>query len=388
MNNAVTDTPDNSENTGENQKASGQLIVKLLKVLVAFAAIYTLYFAQSLLLPLVFAILISLLLSPLVKRLKRIHIPRSISAIVLLATLVTPFTLMSIELTEPIQRWIKLVPKVSMQIKQELLEIETLFAHQNEAEIQAKEESFFSGWFGEEEQTEVDEEDGVVEKQIKQGGLNALVSMLAGTPIFFAQLFTSLILILFLLIFGPPLFSVFVNEFPAVENKRKARALVKEIQQALSSYIVTVSLINLGLGIVTAIALAFFGVDDALLWGVLVAFLNFVPYLGPAFGLFILLIVGGVQFGMSPYAFLPSAIFLVINIMESQFITPAILGQNMQVNPLIIILWLLLAGWLWGVVGVLVAVPLLVCIKLTLHNLGVVPHWIKFIEANESDLIR
>lgn len=375
-----------------NEKAVNETrstAIKLLKILVGLAALYTLYFAQSLILPLVFAMLIALLLGPLVKRLKRIHAPRSFSAIVLLAMLVTPFTILTVELADPVQKWVKLIPKLSSHITQELSEFSDIMqAEENPTATENAETKggFFSNWFAQEVKKPIEKEESVVEKQIKQGGLDALVSMLTATPLFLAQLFSSLILILFLLIFGPPLFSVFVNEFPVVDNTHRAAALVKGIQQALSRYIITVSLINFGLGVATALALTFFGVDDALLWGALVALMNFVPYVGSAFSLCILLFVGGVQFGMTPFALLPSAVFFLLNMLESQVITPSILGKSMRVNPLVIIVWLILAGWLWGIIGILLAVPILVCIKLTLVQLETLPHWLKLIEANEADL--
>jgi predicted PurR-regulated permease PerM len=383
-----------SEQVNNKMHIRDQRMVRLLRILGGLASIYTLYFAQSLIIPVVFSALVALLLGPLVKRLKRLHVPRSISAIVLLSALLAPLTLLSVELAEPVQRWMKVLPKLSVQVTQELNEISDAFEMEKGIEPKkqpVRETTIFSGWFSSEKEEEpvvTEKKESAVEQKIKQGGLDALLSMLTAAPIFLAQIFGSFILILFLLIFGPPLFSVFVHDFPIISDKKRASALVKSIQQALSHYIVTISLINCGLGVATALALGFFGVDDAILWGVIVALFNFVPYLGSLFSLSILLIVGVVQFGMTPIALLPGGVFFAINIAESQIVTPAILGRSMQVNPLIIILWLLITGWLWGILGVLLAVPLLVCIKLALERMQIFPHWLKLIEADESDLVK
>ena len=156
---------------------------------------------------------------------------------------------------------------------------------------------------------------------------------------------------------------------------------MNQIQRELSGYIVTISIINAFLGLATAAVFTYMGVDDALLWGALVALMNFVPYLGGLASCSILLVAGVVQFGLVSAALLPAILFLGINIIESQLVTPAVLGKSMQLNPLIIILWLSVTGWLWGVVGVLLAVPLLMSFKIILKNLGVLPHWIKLIKS-------
>ena len=80
-------------------------------------------------------------------------------------------------------------------------------------------------------------------------------------------------------------------------------------------------------------------------------------------------------------ALLPVVIFFAINLLEAQFVTPMVLGRHMRLNPLILMLWLIGWGWVWGVVGVLIAVPLLVCLKLTAARLKVLPHWVKLIET-------
>ncbi|WP_342807786.1 AI-2E family transporter [Alteromonas sp. M12] len=362
--------------------------VKSLHWLLILAVFYTLYFAQSLLIPLVFTVLTALLLSPLVTLFKKVHIPRPISAVVLLVMLVAPFSFLGAQLAEPAQKWAQLVPKLSVQLSEQIDSMSEAFSkHETLAKKQVDENneksgfSFF-GWFEEETPEPTPNlEQNVVKEHIKQGSIEMLLSVLGATPTFIGQLLASLILILFLLIFGPSLFTVFIEDFPIVKNKKRTVFLVTKIQQTLSKYIVTISIINSALGLSTAAILHFLGVQDALLWGSLVALLNFVPYVGSLISLIILCLAGTVQFGFELIALMPSAVFLILNIVESQFITPAILGRNMQVNPLVIILWLLMLGWLWGILGVLLAVPILVCIKLTIAQIGVLPHWLKLIEA-------
>ncbi|GAC14103.1 AI-2E family transporter [Aliiglaciecola lipolytica] len=386
----------NTNNTLKSKEVNTELKVntaaKSLQWLLVFAIFYTLYFAQSLVIPIVFTALTALLLSPLVALLKKVHIPRSISAVLLLTMLVAPFTFLGAQLAEPAQKWAQLIPKLSVELSEQIDSMSEAYSQQEalakkqvEAAKQEEKSGFsFFGWFDDEEPEPVQNpEQSAVKEHIKQGGIEMLLSVLGATPTFIGQLLASLILILFLLIFGPSLFNVFIQDFPIVKDKKRTVFLVTKIQQTLSQYIVTISIINSALGLSTAAILHLLGVQDALLWGSIVALLNFVPYVGSLISLIILCLAGTVQFGFELIALMPSGVFLILNIIESQFITPAVLGRNMQVNPLVIILWLLMFGWLWGILGILLAVPILVCIKLAFSQLGILPHWLKLIEAKD-----
>jgi predicted PurR-regulated permease PerM len=369
---------------------------RMLRGLFALALMYTLYFAQSLLMPLLVTLLIALLLSPLVALLKRIYIPRAISALLLLTILVGPFTILGIELAEPAQRWIKLLPKLTLQITEQVDSISD--AMQGSETVNAnplpKASSGFTffGLFSDDEEEEKlqqalqaqqskDDAKKVVAEKIKQTGVEAIVSLLGATPVILVQLMTGLILILFLLIFGPALFTAYISSVAGEQDKQKVVYLIAAIQKELSRYIFTVSVINLGLGLCTGLTLAFLGMEDAVLWGVLVGLLNFAPYVGSLIGVGILTLAGLAQYGMQFSAFVPTLVYLFFNLLESQFVTPTILGSRMRLNPLIVMIWLLMWGWLWGAMGVLLAVPLLVCIKLIIAQLGYWPHWLKIIET-------
>lgn len=360
-----------------------------LKWLLALTVIYTLYFAQSLIIPVVLTGLVALLLSPLVNLFSKFFVPRGISAVVLLAALITPFTFLGFELAEPVQRWAKLLPQLSQHLDQQidsfsdsLVTDEVLIK-----KVEPQEESGFDffGWFSDDEDEQLitapTEEVNAVKEKIRQSSVELVLSVLAATPVFAAQFFASLILILFLLIYSPSLFNAFVSGLTNKSDQDRAISLKGTIQKQLSRYVINISFINLCLGLVTALALHLYGMQDALLWGVLVGLLNFIPYLGMLFGSIILTIAGVVQYGLEPIALVPLVIYLVLNLIESQFVTPLLLSNQMQVNPLITILWILICGWLWGVAGVLIAVPLLVCIKLTLAQLNIWPQWLKVIEA-------
>ena len=361
-------------------------VVRLLIVLVILASLYTLYFAQSLIIPVVFSMLVALLLSRLVNKLKDWHIPRAVSSIVFLSMLIGPLTFLMFELSEPVERWMKALPQIAEQVSEQLAEVSGVVDGLNGSTQEQKDTSSSTGypWFEQEPVEKAEKQDDtVVEERFKEGSRQMMFEMLLATPIFLAQVVGGIVLTLFLLIFGPPLSKVIINDFPIIKNRTRARVLIKSIQQALSHYILTISLINCALGALTALGLTLFGVPDAILWGAIVGLLNFVPYIGSIISVGILLLVGTLQFGFTNTALVPVGIFVTLNILESQVITPTILGANMQINPLVIIAWLFLSGWLWGMLGVLLSVPIFVCIKLTLQQMEVFPHWLKLIEAHD-----
>ena len=366
--------------------------------LLALALIYTLYFAKSLLMPILVALLFSLLLSPLVRLLKRFYIPRTLSAILLLAMIGGPVTILAIELATPAQKWLAQLPQLSTKLTKELDNISQAISPDALPEkitpaLPPKEKS--SGLFGlfSKDEPPIAVAVAIEEKtngksalsaQVMQGGIEKIISILGATPVVIAQFVTFIILVLFLLIFGPRLYDSYLEIFLPEQTNRRPVMLIRKLQKELSRYILTVTIINTGLGIVTAGIFWMLGVDDALLWGALVGLLNFAPYVGPIIALMILSLAGMTQYGMELVALLPVALYFGINLLEAQFITPTVLGRHMRLNPLILVLWLLVWGWLWGPAGVLLAVPLLVCLKLAAGQLNIMTRWVRLIETSTT----
>ncbi|UJJ32629.1 AI-2E family transporter [Halopseudomonas maritima] len=377
------------EITGPRQKTPP--VQMALYWLLALACLYTLYLAKTLLLPVIVAALFALLLSPLVGLLKRFHIPRTLSALLLLAAVGVPFTLLGMQLAEPAEKWVKRIPELSAQLTEELDEFSRKLSPNEtpvvQPQVKREEGMRLFGWFRDDEPepapspAPVSSKDSAVSDRVMQGGVELLVKVLGATPAVLAQFFTFLVLVLFMLIFGPTLYGTFIRVFPQIRDKQAATDLLEQVQYELSRYILTVSVINTLLGAITGLVLYLMGVEDALLWGVMVGLLNFAPYVGPVIGMAVLCLAGVVQYGPVLAALLPTLVYFGINLVEAQFVTPTVLGHNMRLHPLILMLWLILWGWMWGVVGVLIAVPLLVCLKLAAARLGVLPHWVKLIES-------
>lgn len=366
---------------------------KAIYWLLGLALLYTLYFAKTLLMPIVVAGLFTLLLGPIVAWFKSYHVPRTLSAVLMLCVIGGPFTFLAVELSVPAQRWVKQVPELTAKVTEQVSTLtggmETRQGPLIETRPQQQRSGGLFSWFRGEVEQDVRQppeasgngEEDRVSAKIRDGGVEMLISMLAAAPLIIAQLVTCIMLTLFLLVFGPRLFETFVDSFPQVRDKRRTISLVGAMQHELSRYIVTVSLINTGLGLTTALVLWILGMEDPLLWGVMVGLLNFAPYIGPLVSLTVLSLAGIAQYGLEWVALTPALVYFAINMLEAQLITPLVLGRHMRLNPLIIILWLMVWGWLWGAAGVLLAVPLLVCLKLAAAKLNVLSNWIRLVET-------
>ena len=299
MNSHITDGIESKSAKGLDHLKSSILVISApVKCLLVLAILYTLYFAQSLILLLLLSALVALLLSPWVSLLKRLFIPRTVSAVILLTMLVMPVSFLGLELAEPAQKWAKLMPKLSVHLTEKIDFYSQKFETQQKVEGEVLKQSKkqqdqgfdLFAWFRDkapEQKAPKIEDKNVVTEQLKMSSMSAAITILSAAPIIIAQVLSCFILILFLLIFGPALFEAFIQNLPSPEKKDRAMGLVNSIQGELSRYIITVSAINVALGIASAAVLHLWGMEDALLWGALVGLLNFMPYLGAVIGVIV-----------------------------------------------------------------------------------------------------
>ena len=146
----------------------------------------------------------------------------------------------------------------------------------------------------------------------------------------------------------------------------------RDVEQKVSKYLLTISLVNVGVGVVIAVLMAAIGMPSPLLWGALAALLNYVPFVGQGLMAVILLLVGLATQAELAAALLPVGIYWTVNFIEGNFITPNLLGRTMTINPFLIFLSLTYWIWAWGPVGGLVAVPsLLILYSIATHILPV-----------------
>ena len=160
-----------------------------------------------------------------------------------------------------------------------------------------------------------------------------------------------------------------VSFFTTRDAKLRFLRIANDIEDNLASYLAVVTVINFGLGVVTAVGAWLFGFPSPIIFGILAMVLNYIPYIGAACMILILLGVGLVTFPSLGYALVPPAAFVALTTIEGHFITPTVLGRRLTLNPLAVLLALAFWTWLWGPIGAFLAVPLTIVGLVTIHHL-------------------
>jgi predicted PurR-regulated permease PerM len=167
----------------------------------------------------------------------------------------------------------------------------------------------------------------------------------------------------FLLSSGDLFLSKLVRVLPIFRDKVRAVTVVRTVQREVATYFASVTMINIGLGFGVVLLTWAFGLPMPWFWGALVALLNFVPYFGAGTSALLLLLAGMAFTDSTSQAFLLLACFVGITFVEGQLINPVLVGKRLALNHTVVFIALLFWGWMWGVGGMLVAVPLLIIIK-------------------------
>jgi predicted PurR-regulated permease PerM len=174
----------------------------------------------------------------------------------------------------------------------------------------------------------------------------------------------TLVLLYFLLAAGDLFLLKLVKILPRLEDKKEAVEIAHEVERNISTFLFTITIINTCLGGLVALGCYLVGMRNPVLWGVVAALVNFIPYFGPIAGIVILTLAGFLIFDSMGQALLPAIIYYALHVVESNFITPTILGRRLTLNPVVIFISLMFWGWIWGIPGALLAVPLLMTFKI------------------------
>jgi predicted PurR-regulated permease PerM len=321
----------------------------LLTGIFGLMILYTLYFAAEVAQPVIFAFVLNLLLQPSMRFLTGLRLPRSLAALAIIMLLFGGVGALGYALSGPVASWAAKVPEGLPRIEQRLR-----FVKQPLQDVQAasaKVETMTAG-------------PPSTATTVTVAGPSLSGFLLSGTRAFLAGVLTTIVLLFFLLLTGDMFLRRLVEIMPTLSNKKQAVDISREIENSISAYLVTVSLMNLGVGVATGIAAYACGLSDPILWGTVAFFLNYVPILGPLCGVLILFVAGLLSFDDLLRSALPAAIYLVIHIIEGETITPSLLARRFTLNPVLVIMSLVFWYWMWGVSGALLAVPMLATTKI------------------------
>jgi predicted PurR-regulated permease PerM len=180
--------------------------------------------------------------------------------------------------------------------------------------------------------------------------------------------FIALILVYFLLASGDLFLRKVVGLLPRFRHRRAAVLIFRGIESSLSTYLLSITVINLILGACVALSFYFLEVPSPILWGVVAALLNYIPYIGALIGFVILLLVSIINFDSLAFAFVPPLVYLLLTGLEGTLLRPLILGRWLTLNPVAIFVAIVFWGWLWGAIGAILAVPVLMALKIVCDN--------------------
>jgi len=317
--------------------------------LFVLAVLYTLFFARAFLLPIVLAVLLDFLLSPVIRVLKRVRIPEPLGAAVVILALLGGVGGVGYSLADPAREWVQKAPQSLAKVQARLRELRRPVDQMTRTaeQVEAATEVSKSG----------PQEVVVRGPRLSERLFGSTQSILVGA-------LETLILLYFLLAVGDLFLQKLIKVLPLLRDKKKAVAIARETEASISTYLFTVAVVNVGLGVAVTLVMLLLKMPNALLWGTLAALAEFVPYIGATVMVGLLAMAGLVAFPDVGRALLVPGAYLAVNLVQANFIGPTVLGRRLTLNPVAILVGLAFWWWIWGVGGAFIAVPLLATFKI------------------------
>ncbi|MBK1711335.1 hypothetical protein CKO43_00900 [Rubrivivax gelatinosus] len=299
--------------------------------------------AQPLLAPIVFALVLTVVLAPAVRALRRRGVPEFIGAGVVVTAGLASVVPLAAALAEPAAAWWARAPEVLAGLLQRL------------ERLRAAVPGLDSGGPG--------AGPGALGERLASEGV-ALTGLVLGHGLAFAlSASATVILLYFLLASEHWLLARAVRTLRRPRQRALVLAGLLAAQRDIGRFLWSLTLINIGVALVVALGLQAIGMPDPLLWGVVCGVLNFIPYLGPVIIVVLLGLAGLLAFGHLGAALAPPALFLAVHAIEANLIAPWFVGRRLVLSPISVFLAVMVWGWLWGMAGALIAVPLLIGLR-------------------------
>ena len=351
----VTDAPEDPVAAADLLRLNHLAAIRrLLGLILLVIVIMGLYFARDVILPLMVGLLLALTLSPVVRALQRIGISPPVTATALIIVLSAVILVGGFLLSGPVAEWINQAPRLGDQLRERAKALLASFEAVQNATEQMSE---LAG----------DAEDPTVQRVAVEspGILSSAVGSVAQVV---TTTLVTLVLGLFLLASGDLFYIKLIEAFPRFGDKKKALRIVYGIERRVSRYLLSVTLINAGLGVVIGLAMWGAGMPSPVVWAVGAFVMNFLPYIGAVAGVALSAAVAIVHFEHLSQALLVPALYLAATSIEGQVVTPIVLGRRLELNTVSVFVTVIFWGWLCGIAGALIAVPFLVCLKVVCDN--------------------
>jgi predicted PurR-regulated permease PerM len=297
-----------------------------------------LYVGHAFVLPVLAAAVMSMTLAPLVKGAKRRGVPAWITSLLILLVGAGIISLIATVIAGPVSEWIGRAPEIGANIKQKLSVLDAPLASLQELQ------NSLSG--------------GGSTLHVSEPASNVVLPVVAFVTPAAGELLLFVATLLFFLVGQSELRNNMMAMFSSREGKLRFLKIMRDIERNLAGYLTVVTIVNTALGIIVAAGAWLIGLPNPVIFGMLAALLNYVPYIGPAIMVIVLFGVGLVTFPSLGQACIAPIGLIALTTTEGHFITPTIVGRRVALNPLLVFLALAFWTWLWGPIGALLAVPL------------------------------
>jgi predicted PurR-regulated permease PerM len=313
------------------------------------AVLATAYVASDIVLPLIFAIILSLLLQPALRILERLRVPRVLAALLLILALFGTIGGLGTAISGPAGTWAAKLPEGIPRLQERL------------SFLRAPIDTVQRFW----QQVENFGGTGPSPKATAPAaGTALLTNLFSGTRNFASGFFTTLLFLFFLLQTGDVFLHRLVEILPRFGSKRQVVEISNQIENDISAYLITITIMNAAVGVAMAVAMWLTGMGDPIFWGTVAFLLNYVPILGTALGVVIFLLAGLLTADPLWQALLPAGLYVGLHLIEGEALTPMLLAKRFTLNPVLVTISLVFWFWMWGIPGAILSVPMLAITKI------------------------
>jgi predicted PurR-regulated permease PerM len=323
----------------------------------ALAVPFALRAGAEFFLPVTTALVIAIALVPLLEWFERRGLPSGLSALICLLLFIAVANIAVAAIVLPATEWVRLLPDRIDRIRQTLDPIFTAYKSLDRfiADLSAQFGTHSAGGA----------------RTVTVETPNSMLDLIAtSAPHALIQMFFALLVIYFFLAGWTRMRKRTITTRSSFDGALTTARVIQQVVDATSTYLGTITIVNVILGLMVALILYLLGMPSPLMWGGIVAVLNYIPYLGPIAAVLLLGLGGLMAFPEIGYAVLPMLCFAGLHLIEANVITPALVGRRLTINPLLILVALSFWGWVWGTTGALLAVPLLIILKTILDAAG------------------
>jgi predicted PurR-regulated permease PerM len=328
-----------------------------LNGLFIMALFYTIYFAAPVLIPITVAVLLSVLLAPAVERLEALRLPRGLAAALIVMAALALIVSAVVQLAGPAQDWVARAPSSFGRIEERLKLIKKPIQDIQKATEQIENVT---------ELSQRPQRRQVVE--LRRPSFAG--ELLSGTQRAFTAIGIVIILLYFLLAAGDMFLRKLIALMPTDENKLRIVDIAQSVKKDISFYLLTLTITNVGYGALVGGVAWYLGVESPLLWGALTAILSFAPYVGPVVIVILMTMATLISLDALGPALVLVAIYLGVLMTVQNVVSPHIWGKRLSLNPVAIFIAIIFWGWMWGMAGALLAVPLLASFKIVAERVG------------------